>query len=254
MKNKKFYEAMEGINDELLLEAIEEPKRKHRPLRKIKWTFLAAAIFLLASVPVVAEVFELDYSFNETAKTYDYTTNAKIKESELSEELRNSITKEINYFFFDSLKEAEEFIGISFPKNRALVAKSGFSTDENGNETEFRYKVYVIANENKEAESVTCNFFTWNGDVISYIFTTDKASFDGGLFFYKNSGDQRSSEPEKYITSAGYECFITNVFSNGCFHSSGILVVNRTLVKISSLGNTVANAKENLIEKLELFE
>ena len=66
MKNEKFYEAMENINDELILGAAEEPKRKTHPIRKIKWTVLAAAIALLIAVPVVARTFELTVNRQES--------------------------------------------------------------------------------------------------------------------------------------------------------------------------------------------
>lgn len=253
--NEKFHEAMENINDDLILGAFEEPKRKYRSVKKLKWTVLAAAIALLLAVPVAAEVLGVDFFYNDAAESYDFSTDAKIKESELSEELRESITGETNTFHFNTMKEAEKFVGINFPKNRALVATTTHFTGADGSETEHRYGVHVMANEAGEIESVMCSFVTWNGDRIMYIFTTDKASGDGGMYFYKNENGQRSSEPEKYVTAAGYECFITDVVnSGGVIGSSGVLVIDRTFISVSAWGKNVWEARENLIRKLELFE
>lgn len=245
---------MENINDELILGAIEEPKRKYHSIKKLKWTVLAAALILLMAVPAAADVLGVDFFYNDVAESYDFSTDAKINESELSEELRKSITGEIDTFHFNTMKEAEEFVGIDFPNNRALVATTTHYSGADGTGTEHRYGVHVMANEAGEIESVMCQFVTWSGDRVMYIFTTDKASGDGGTYFYKNRNGKRSSEPEKYVTAAGYECFITDVVGVGSINSSGVLVIDRTFIRISAWGKNVWEARENLIRKLELFE
>ena len=254
MNSENFYDAFENISDELILEAFDEPKKNFHSVKKLKWTVLAAIIALFVSVPVLAEVFNVNFFYNEVADSYDFAANARIKETELSEELRGSITGESNTFYFNTMKEAEEFIGIDFPKNRTLIATTTHYIGADGSKTERRYGVHVFANESGEIESVMCRFSTWNADSVMYIFTTDKASGDGGVFYYRNNDSQRSSEPEKYVTAAGYECFITDVSGNGIIESSGILVIDRMLINISALGENVWEARENLIRKLEAFE
>ena len=88
MNSEKFYEAMENINDELILGAIEEPKRKINPIRKIKWTVLAAAIALVIAVPVLAKNFGITLANNEEIGYWDvYNEDARYALNEFSPEL-----------------------------------------------------------------------------------------------------------------------------------------------------------------------
>ena len=119
MKSEKMLNAMENINDELIIGAMEEPKmKKFHSIGKIKWTVLAAAIALLVAVPVMAEVFGFSLDFSETDKYLDVNTNAVFAAEEFSEEVR--AVKGQEYFVMQDMAEAEEFIGINIPDNAVL--------------------------------------------------------------------------------------------------------------------------------------
>ena len=51
---KNALEMINALDDEFVLSAMEEPKAKIRPLKKLRWTAVAACIALLLAVPVVA--------------------------------------------------------------------------------------------------------------------------------------------------------------------------------------------------------
>lgn len=255
MNSENFYDAFENISDELVLGAFDEPKKNFHSVKKLKWTVLAAIIALFVSVPVLAEVFNVNFFYNEVADSYDFVTNARIKETELSEELRSAAAEGQRSFFFKYMDDAEEFIGIDFPDNRYLIAKAGtIYTDPEGNESVSSYHVIVNTNEKNEIINVMCSFFSIGYDHVMYEFITDKSKHDGGAFIYKDSEKQHSGEPEIYTTAAGYECIITNVFGNNIVEARGYLTIDRAFVVVSSIGNNVFEARENLIRKLEAFE
>ena len=88
MNSEKFYEAMENINEELILGAIEEPKRKFGTVKKLRWSVLAAAIALLVAVPAVAKSFGITLAHNEEYGYWDvYNEDARYALDEFSPEL-----------------------------------------------------------------------------------------------------------------------------------------------------------------------
>ena len=124
---KNALEMINALDDEFVLSAMEEPKAKIRPLKKLRWTAVAACIALLLAVPVMAEVFGFTLDFDANKNHWEANTNARFALEEYSEEVKS--VKGQEYFVMQDIFEAEEFLGIDLPDN-AVLEKSAMSVTD----------------------------------------------------------------------------------------------------------------------------
>ncbi|MBQ6877293.1 MAG: hypothetical protein IJO22_02705 [Oscillospiraceae bacterium] len=266
MKNEKFYEAMENINDELILGAIEEPKRKIHPIKKIKWTVLAAAIALLLAVPVVAEVFGFTLSFNESGDYWEATTNTSFALEEYSEEVRK--VKGQEYFVMQNMTEAEEFIGIDMPDNAVIEKAYPFYVQMDFFSKGYPQRVHcdVFVGEN-EGNLLVASAEAWYvfkdykdegivaDDIIANVFY--KAVCDrnpsGHTSGYGFEVDENSSESEKYVTTSGRECEIVLINGEFEYREKAFTVVDRIFVVIEVSGNDKEEVRKTITEILDAY-
>lgn len=115
---KNALEMITGIDDEMILSAMEIPKAKEKTLsfKKLRWTAVAACIALLVSVPVMADVFNLKVEFNPETNAWKANAEGRFAVSEYSKEIRNIDGTFIN----KNLEDAEKLLGINFPENETL--------------------------------------------------------------------------------------------------------------------------------------
>ena len=117
---KNALEMINDIDDKIILSALEKPEKKKNILkiRKLRWVAVAAIITILTAVPVAAEVFGLKIDFNPETNTWNADANGRFAVKEYSKEIQNITGSKM--FIQNSLEEAEEFLGIDFPKNVVL--------------------------------------------------------------------------------------------------------------------------------------
>ena len=274
MDSEKFYEAIENINDELILGAIEEPKWKTNPIRKIKWTVLAAAITLIIAVPVVAKNFGITLAHNEDYGYWDvYNEDARYALNEFSPELLKR-ADEINspegmdFILFNSIRDLEDFLGLELPRNKALKAyhlSTAHMKNNAGNEMQGRYRVMLGKGQTEDLirVSVGTSYYEPGGIniIVDYDFITEKMPFENaGAGWYVESDYQKTADPEIYITQNGRECavaemeYTTFVDEAGEYGYIGVIMVERVVVRIQMRGFDKAEVYDRLIEILENFE
>lgn len=274
MKNEKFYEAMENINDELILGAAEEPKRKTHPISKIKWTVLAAAIALLVAVPVVAKSFGLTLVNNEEYGYWDaYNEDARYALDEFSPELLERAEEIDNpegmdYILFGSIRDLEDFLGLELPRNKALKAQhlsTAHMKNHAGEEMQGRYRVMLGKGQTEDLirVDVGTSYFEPDGiDIlVNYDFITEKMPFENaGAMWTVESEGHKTTDPEIYITQNGRECAVAEMeytrFTEeaGEYGYIGVVMAERVVVRIQMRGFDKAKVYDRLIEILENFE
>ena len=273
MKNEKFYEAMENINDELILGAAEEPKRKTHPIGKIKWTVLAAAITLLIAVPVVALTFELTVNRHESGYWDVYNEDARFALDEFSPELLERAEEIDNpegmdFILFGSIRDLEDFLGLELPRNKALKAQH-LSTvhmkNHAGEEMQGRYMVMLGKGQTEDLirVDVGTSYFEPDGiDIlVNYDFITEKMPFENaGAMWTVESEYHKTTDPEIYITQNGRECAVAEMeytqFTEeaGEYGYIGVVMAERVVVRIQMRGFDKAKVYDRLIEIHENFE
>lgn len=248
---KNALEMINDIDDEMLLSAFEKPAEKKTVLRfgKLRWTAVAAAIALLVSVPVVAEVFGFSVAFHENDKKLEVSTNAVFAAEEFSEEVR--AVKGQEYFVMQNMEEAENFIGINMPDNAVLdkaypyyVQMDFFSE---GNPQKVHCSVFVGENEGNLLTATAEAWYVFedyenNGfgpdDVavsVNYKAVCDRNPSSGTAGYGFNL-DGLTPEIEKYITPSGRECEIA-LYEGYGFDAKGVAVVDRILVIVEVSGS-----------------
>ena len=214
MNSEKFYEAIENINEELVLGAIEEPKKKIYPIRKIKWTVLAAAIALVIAVPVIAKSFGITLVKHEEYGWWDaYNEDARYALDEFSPELLKR-AEEMNSpegaedILLISIRDLEDFLGLELPRNKALKAyhlSTVHMKNYAGKEMQGRYRVMLGKGQTEDLMRVVIgtNYYEPNGIsiMVDYNFITEKMPFENaGVGWNVESDYHKAGDPEIYIT------------------------------------------------------
>lgn len=268
MKNEKFYEAMENINDELLLGAIKEPKRKIHPIKKIKWTVLAAAIALLVAVPVVAETLHLETEYNAEEEKWEVKSCEFVSYSSLSEEVREDAKNWKDIFVlgkpFWRMQQVEEYLGFELPKNKFLPNPHNFHVYSEGKEYEGRYWVRPWSDPEGNVFDITIKGKT-NGYLgrITEITTTYRISTAkdettlAGRDFLKESCEHKNGELETFTNRNGidYVIFVKrNKTGQGLNGVEGYIVINGINITIEARGYQPEELYERVKTIMENFE
>ena len=274
MKNEKFYEAMENINDELILGAAEEPKRKTHPIGKIKWTVLAAAITLLIAVPVVALTFELTVNRHESGYWDVYNEDARFALDEFSPELLERAEEidnpeGIEIYPFIGKTRTEEFLGIKLPDNPALrisALRMLHRVDEEGKTiASGNYRVVLGKGQIDKLIRVSVMTMYWfpggRTEYIDYDFITEEMPFENAGHSWEEDGRFHSSEePETYVTENGRKCVLVKQehkgpeFSTEKYGYLGFVMIDRINIRVDIRCASYDEARERVIEILENFE
>ncbi len=239
MNSEKLYEAIENINDELLLSAFEKPeKSKLRPFKKIKWSVLAACVALLMAVPVMAAGFDIELSFFEGG--WEARTEGYIPIEEFSEEVRN-VAEEQNVeaaiYMMESLSEAEGFLGIDFPENELLERRSWDRVNLsyiNGKGEEVTEKaahcyVIVVKDENGLLDSINTTAHFLGNIRVNYIADAGQDEWGEGSAHYQKGS---ASEKEIYTNPAGIDFrIVQNINETGCDFAA-YTTINNVLVSV----------------------
>ena len=72
---KNALEIMNDLDDEFVLSAMEEPKAKIRPFKKLRWTVAAACMAVLLAVPAVAQAMGLTLEFDSEVNAWKAETD-----------------------------------------------------------------------------------------------------------------------------------------------------------------------------------
>lgn len=226
MNGEKFYDAFENINDELLLSAFEEPSKiSRRPFKKIKWSVLAACVALLVAVPVMAAVFKVDLLVYEGG--WSASSDVFIPIEEFSDEVIETAKNQketVCCYRMKSLSEAEEFLGIEFPKNELIERRSGNGPNvymeaynRNGEWESGKVNCYVMLANDEEGNlesTITSAFFYGNIDVRYIVDAGEDEKWGTGTGW---GTEGVSSEKEIYRNSAGIDFrIVQNVREYGC--------------------------------------
>ena len=262
---KNALEMINDIDEEMLLSALKKPAEKKNVLRfgKLRWTAVAAAIAILVSVPVVAELFGFNIDFDESGKNIHIYTNAVFAAEEFSEKVR--AVKGQEFFVMQDMAEAEDFIGINMPDNAVLekayphYVQIDFFSE--GNPQRVHCNVFVGEN---EGNLLTASAEAWyllenpensspdDVDVcVQYKAICDQNP-SGEISGYGFNIDDATPEIEEYITPSGRECEIA-LYEGYYFHAKGVTVVDRILVVVEVSGNSKEAVCETVTEILDAY-
>ena len=249
---KNALEAINNLDDDMIFSAMEEPKAKIRPFKKLRWTAVAACMALLMAVPVMAEVFGFTLDFDAIQNHWSANTNARFALEEYSEEVKS--VKGQEYFVMRDIFEAEEFLGIDLPDNAVLeesekrFVKTEFM--ESGIKQEVHCSVYVGENEGNllGTHTDTWHSFGENTVNISYHTICKENPIEGGGGFGYGLEDELSKS-EKYITPSGRECEIVSIEGEYDYQEMAVTEVNRVLVSVMVYGQDKESVR-NVVTKI----
>ena len=249
---KNALEMINDLDDEFVLSAMEEPKAKIRPLKKLRWTAAAACIALLLAVPVMAEVFGFTLDFDANKNHWEANTNARFALEEYSEEVKS--VKGQEYFVMQDIFEAEEFLGIDLPDNAVLeesekrFVKTEFM--ESGIKREVHCSVSVGENEGNllGTHTDTWHSFGENTVNVSYHTICEQNPYENGGGFGYGLEDELSKS-EKYINKSGRECEIVLIEGEYDYQEMAVTEVNRVLVSVMVYGQDKESVR-NVVTKI----
>lgn len=249
---KNALEKINNLDDEFVLSAMEEPKAKIHPLKKLRWTAVAACIALLLAVPVIAEVFGFTLDFDAIQNHWSVNTNARFALEEYSEEVKS--VKGQEYFVMQDIFEAEEFLGIDLPDNTVLeksekrFVKTKFM--ESGIKREVHCSVYVGENEGNllGTHTDTWHSFGENTVNVSYHTICEQNPYEnGGGFGYVL--EDELSKSKKYINKSGRECGIVSIEGEYDYQEMAVTEVDRVLVSVMVYGQDKESVR-NVVTKI----
>ena len=249
---KNALEMINALDDEFVLSAMEGPKAKIRPFKKLRWTAVAACIALLLAVPVMAEVFGFTLDFDAIQNHWSANTNARFALEEYSDEVKS--VKGQEYFVMQDIFEAEEFLGIDLPDNAVLeksekrFVKTEFM--ESGIKREVHCSVYVGENEGNllGTHTDTWHSFGENTVNVSYHTICEQNPYEnGGGFGYVL--EDELSKSEKYINKSGRECEIVLIEGEYDYQEMAVTEVNRVLVSVMVYGQDKESVR-NVVTKI----
>ncbi len=249
---KNALEMINALDDEFVLSAMEEPKAKIRPLKKLRWTAVAACIALLLAVPVMAEVFGFTLDFDANKNHWEANTKARFALEEYSDEVKS--VKGQEYFVMQDIFEAEEFLGIDLPDNAVLeksekrFVKTEFM--ESGIKRELHCSVSVGENEGNllGTHTDTWHSFGENTVNVSYHTICEQNPYENGGGFGYGLEDELSKS-EKYINKYGRECKIVSIEGEFDYQEMAVTEVNRVLVSVMVYGQDKESVR-NVVTKI----
>lgn len=205
---KNALEIINNLDDEFVLSAMEEPKAKIRPLKKLRWTVAAACMAVLLAVPAVAQAMGLTLEFDSEVNAWKAETDGRFAEDEYSAEIRGITGQKM--FIHESIDEAEKFIGIDFPKNAVLeeAEKRYVYTDFAegvGEDGEIHCNSYVVGNEGHLMGTHTMAYFIVDKSTVEIIYSTvceENPNENGGGFGVSFENEAAS---ESYVNTNGRE-------------------------------------------------
>lgn len=249
---KNALEMINALDDEFVLSAMEEPKAKIRPLKKLRWTAVAACIALLMAVPVMAEVLGFTLDFDAIQNHWSVNTKARFALEEYSDEVKS--VKGQEYFVMQDIFEAEEFLGIDLPDNAVLeksekrFVKTEFM--ESGIKRELHCSVSVGENEGNllGTHTDTWHSFGENTVNVSYHTICEQNPYENGGGFGYGLEDELSKS-EKYINKSGRECGIVSIEGEFDYQEMAVTEVNRVLVSVMVYGQDKESVR-NVVTKI----
>ena len=256
---KNALEAINNLDDDMIFSAMEEPKAKIRPFKKLRWTAVAACIAILMAVPVMAEVFGFTLDFDAIQNHWSANTNARFALEEYSEEVKS--VKGQEYFVMRDIFEAEEFLGIDLPDNAVLeesekrFVKTEFM--ESGIEQEVHCDVFVGENEGNLLVANTNAWYNYNPgsgimiNITYYMVCAENPIEGGGGFGY--GLEDELSKSEKYITPSGRECEIVSIEGEYDYREMAVTEVNRVLVSVMVYGQEKESVRSAVTEILDAY-
>lgn len=205
---KNALEIINNLDDEFVLSAMEEPKAKIRPLKKLRWTVAAACMAVLLAVPAVAQAMDLTLEFDSEVNAWKAETDGRFAEDEYSAEIRGITGQKM--FIHESIDEAEKFIGIDFPKNAVLeeAEKRYVYTDFAegvGEDGEIHCNSHVVGNEGHLMGTHTMAYFIVDKSTVEIIYSTvceENPNENGGGFGVSFENEAAS---ESYVNTNGRE-------------------------------------------------
>lgn len=205
---KNALEMINDLDDEFVLSAMEEPKAKIRPFKKLRWTVAAACMAVLLAVPAVAQAMGLTLEFDSEVNAWKAETDGRFAEDEYSAEIRGITGQKM--FIHESIDEAEKFIGIDFPKNAVLeeAKKRYVYTDFAegvGEDGEIHCNSYVVGNEGHLMGTHTMAYFIVDKSTVEIIYSTvceENPNENGGGFGVSFENEAAS---ESYVNTNGRE-------------------------------------------------
>lgn len=264
MKNEKFLEAMENINDELIFSAMEEPaaKAKTKPFGKIKWTVLAACLAIVLAIPTVAYIKGYTTSYDDENNVYWGSTNYKLHTSDFNEEILEYPGGDYKML---SINLAEKFLGTPLPNNIVLDCaqknKIWHGDPEKDKDAEGSH-CWVHLSVNKETGKLTgVSVYACfvNEKYVSittnYNTVTENSINEGADFGIKYDGFEDKAPQETYINAAG-RTFDVTVFTDGNGEESitAITDIDGYLVYVYFSGGESSEAlRETMVEVLEAY-
>ena len=273
MSAKTALEMINGLDEELLLGALEEPAPKKKTLhfKKLRWVAAAAAVALFAAVPVIA------YTFNLTAEYYEesdywsvYSEEARFALDEFSTELLKEAYEEEAVSvqrLFQRKEELEEFLGIKMPKNKALKVYNLNTlqiTDSLNKSIKGRYMMFFGKGNTEDLIRVSVhtsyndeNFYEY----VNYEFITEKMPYkNAGSGWQKEMSSRNYTDPKKYTAPDGRECVVAEIEHKSYRHEMGewgyvgITMAGRVNVAVEVRGFDKEATYNRLIEILDNFE
>ena len=205
---KNALERINDLDDEVVLSAMEEPKAKIRPFKKLRWTAAAACMAVLLAVPAVAQAMGLTLEFDSEVNAWKAETDGRFAEDEYSAEIRGITGQKM--FIHESIDEAEKFIGIDFPKNAVLeeAEKRYVYTDFAegvGEDGEIHCNSHVVGNEGHLMGTHTMAYFIVDKSTVEIIYSTvceENPNENGGGFGVSFENEAAS---ESYVNPNGRE-------------------------------------------------
>ena len=253
---KNALEMINALDDEFVLSAMEEPKAKIRPFKKLRWTAVAACMALLMAVPVMAEVFGFTLDFDAIQNHWSANTNARFALEEYSEAVR--AVKGQQFFVMQDMSEAEEFLGIDMPDNAVLeksekkFVKTEFN--ESGIEQEVHCDVFVGENEGNLLGTHTDTWHSFGENTVNISYHTickENPIEGGGGFGYLL--EDKLSESEDYVTPFGRECKIVSIEGEYDYEEMAVTEVNRVLVSVMVHGQDKESVRNVVTEILDAY-
>ena len=253
---KNALEAINNLDDDIIFSAMEEPKAKIRPFKKLRWTAVAACMALLMAVPVMAEVFGFTLDFDAIQNHWSANTNARFALEEYSEAVR--AVKGQQFFVMQDMSEAEEFLGIDMPDNAVLeksekkFVKTEFN--ESGIEQEVHCDVFVGENEGNLLGTHTDTWHSFGENTVNISYHTickENPIEGGGGFGYLL--EDKLSESEDYVTPFGRECKIVSIEGEYDYEEMAVTEVNRVLVSVMVHGQDKESVRNVVTEILDAY-
>lgn len=261
MKEEKLLRAIGGIDDDLIDSAMAAKKKTHPAW--VRWAAVAACLCLLVASPVGAAMGEsLERIFKNGYTEHALTDRLRLKE--LTPEALAAFPgekEETSYLTFDSMEDAEKYLGIEYPDNPVLEAsvwdEMHWKTKD-GEELDSHCIVMLSTGDEQEPYCVDAQLAYRMGGVricVMYRLPTEKNPYDtGGGVLIETEGLDRI----EYTDADGrvWDLYLEE-FEDGGYGVDALSKVNGTLtwVQIYHVYGLPKDTLENLMFKImEAYE